>query len=64
MPHHLIIDQPTISQPAKREYARVIGHNIDVFIFLVDERVDQVVDVATMFACTLFPPHPICTVYM
>ena len=38
-----------------------------MFIFLVDERFDQAVDVATMFTCTLFPPHRICigyTVYM
>ena len=31
-------EQPTLSQPENREYTRVIGHNIDVFIFLVDER--------------------------
>ena len=53
-------EQPTVSQPEKREYTRVIGHNIDVFIFLVDGRVDQAVYVATMFTCALFPPHRIC----
>ena len=30
---------------------------------LVDERFDQAVDVATMFTCTLFSPHRICSVY-
>ena len=63
MPHHLIIvdilccltfaEQPTVSQPEKREYTRVIAHNIDVFIVLVDDRVDQAVYVAIMFTCTL-----------
>ena len=53
-------EQPTVSQPDKREYTRVIGHNIDVFIVLVDGRVDQAVYVATMFTCALFPPHRIC----
>ena len=57
-------EQPIVSQPEKREYTRVIGHNIDVFIVLVDERCDQSVDVATMFTCTLFPPHRICIVCM
>ena len=56
-------EQPTVSQPEKGEYTRVIGHKIDVFIVLVDDRVDQAVDVATMFTCTLFPPHRICIVY-
>ena len=51
-------EQPTVSQPEKPEYSRVIGHNIDVFIVLVDERFDQAVCVATMFTCTLFPPPP------
>ena len=54
------IEQPTVSQPEKREYTRVIGHNIDVFIVLVDGRVDQAVYVATMFTCALHvssPPH-------
>ena len=27
----------------------VIGHNSDVFIYLVDERLDQAVDVAAVF---------------
>ena len=44
-------EQPTVSQPEKREYTRVIGHNIDVFIVLVDGRFDQAADVATMFTC-------------
>ena len=52
-------EQPTVSQPEKREYTRVIGHNIDVFIVLVDGIVDQAVYVATMFTCALFPPHRI-----
>ena len=61
MTHHLIIvdtarcfpfaEQPTVSQPEKREYTRVIGYDIDVFIVLVDGRFDQAVDVATMFTC-------------
>ena len=51
-------EQPTVSQPEKREYSRVIGHNIDVFISVVDERFDQAVDVATMFTCTLAVSSP------
>ena len=61
MTNHLIIvdtdvvfpfaEQPTVSQPEKREYTRVIGHNIDVFIVLVDGRFGQAVDMATMFTC-------------
>ena len=34
-----------------------------MFIVLVDGRFDQVVDVATMFTCTLFPSHRIRIVY-
>ena len=56
-------EQPTVSQPEKREYTRVIGHIVDVFIFLVDGRFDKATDVATMFTCTLFSPHRICIVY-
>ena len=45
LPHQLIIvdtdvvsfaEQPTISQPEKREYTRVFGHNIDVFNHRLD----------------------------
>ena len=50
--------KPTVSQPEKGEYTRVIGHRIDVFIVLVDDRVDQAVDVATMF--TVSAPHLHC----
>ncbi len=57
-------EQPTVSQPEKREYTRVIGHTIDVFFVLGDGRFDQAVDVATMFTCTLFPPQRICIVYI
>ena len=53
--------KPTVSQPEKGEYTRVIGHKINVFIVLVDDRVDQAVDVATMF--TVSSPHRICIVY-
>ena len=52
-------EQPTVLQPERREYTRVIGHNIDVLIVLVDERFDQDVGMATMFTCALFPPHRI-----
>ena len=52
-------EQPTVSQPDKRKYTCVIGHTIDVVIFLIDEIFEQAVDVATMFTCTLFPPHPV-----
>ena len=73
MPHHLIIVDTDVvfhrpnsrlyhNQRNAREYNRVIGHTIDVFIILVDGRFDQAVDVATMFTCTLFPPHRICIV--
>ena len=57
-------EQPIVSQPEKRECTRVIGRNIDVFIFLLDEIFDQAFDVATMFTCTLFPPHRIRIVYI
>ena len=60
----LFAEQLTVSQPEKREYTRVIGHNIDVSIVLADGRFDQAVDVANMFTCTLFPPHRICIVYI
>ena len=52
----------TVSQPEKREYTRVIGHNIDVFIFMFDERVDQAVDVANhVYTYTVsFPQHLHC----
>ena len=68
MPHHLIIvdrdvlfplpNSGTVSQPEKRECARVISHNIDVFIFLVDERFDQAVDVYPYTVSS--PPHLHC----
>ena len=32
----------------------------DYTSLMVDGRCDQAVDVATMFTCTLFPPHRIC----
>ena len=76
MTHHLIIvdtdvvfhsEQPTVSQPEKREYNRVIGHNNYVFIVLVDGRFDQSVDVATMFTCrpyTVSSPLHLHCIYM
>ena len=67
MTRHLIIVEtdvvlhlPTVSQPEKREYNRVIGHNIYVFIVLVDGKFDQAVHVATMFTCRPYTvPSPL-----
>ena len=74
MPHSLIIVDTDVvfPLPNSRLYHNQRNANIPVSsatTFMCSsswsmKEFDQAVDVATMFTCTLFPPHRICIVYM